>query len=79
MNQFQFDLICKLIQNGAPALSNELIGALSNIVNEANALREANAALRMELQRRDAECEEPCAGDGKCSSCEEKACEAVEG
>ncbi len=46
MDQTQFDLICKIIQNGAPALANELCGALQNLVagyNEAiAALNEAN-------------------------------------
>jgi hypothetical protein len=36
MNQFQFDLICKIIASGAPALANELCGALDNLVQSYN-------------------------------------------
>lgn len=79
MTQFQFDMICSILQSGAPALANELIGALSTVIKEANAVAEENAALKAELERRDANCEEPCACDEKCSCCDEKACEAVEG
>ena len=31
MTQFQFDMICKIIQNGAPAVADELCGALNNL------------------------------------------------
>lgn len=79
MTQFQFDVICSLIRSGAPALANELIGAFSTVIKEANTLVEENAALKAELERRDANCEEPCTCDGECSSCDENACEVVEG
>lgn len=79
MTQFQFDMICSIINSGAPALANELIGALSNMVSTANQIAEENAKLKAELERRDADCEEPCKCEGKCSSCDDKACEAVEG
>lgn len=34
MNQQQFDLIVKVIKNGAPALAEELVQALVNLVTE---------------------------------------------
>lgn len=79
MTQFQFDMICKILESGAPALADELITALSTIVREANSLAKDNAALKAELERRDSDCEEPNVCDGKCSSCDEKACEVTEG
>ena len=36
MTQLQFDMICKIIQNGAPALANELCGALNDLVVDYN-------------------------------------------
>ena len=83
MTQFQFDMICTIIDKGAPALANDLITSLSTVIKEANALAEENAALKAEITRRDSNCEEPNvwpeACDGKCSSCDEKACEVTEG
>ena len=38
MTQFQFELICKIIENGAPALAGELCGALDSLMKEYNAL-----------------------------------------
>jgi len=40
MTQFQFDMICKIIQNGAPVLANELCGALNDLVVDYNKLVE---------------------------------------
>lgn len=40
MNQQQYELIVKIIAQGAPALANELIGALQNLVNAYNVLKE---------------------------------------
>lgn len=40
MNQQQYELIVKIITQGAPALANELIGALQNLVNAYNVLKE---------------------------------------
>lgn len=55
MTQFQFDLICKIIQNGAPALAQELCEALSNfvmdnakLVEEYRILKEAFEASKSE-------------------------------
>ena len=49
MTQFQFDLICKIIESGAPALAEELCGALNNLVQNRNALAVENEQLRKEL------------------------------
>lgn len=34
MTQSQYDVLCKVIQNGAPALANELIGAVNELINQ---------------------------------------------
>ena len=39
MTQYQFDTIMKVIENGAPALANELCNSLNDLVNNYNALR----------------------------------------
>lgn len=39
MNQQQFDVIVAIIRNGAPALANELVEAMINIINENNELK----------------------------------------
>lgn len=49
MNQTQFDLICKIIQNGAPALAEELCGALANLARDYTALAEENESLKAQL------------------------------
>lgn len=48
MTQFQFDMICKVIENGAPAVADELCGALNDLVvnynhavNELRSIKEA--------------------------------------
>lgn len=46
MTQFQFDLICKLVQAGAPVLADELCGALQGLVQSLNALAEENEKLK---------------------------------
>lgn len=38
MNQIQYEIIKKLIQNGAPALAEELLGALDAYINDHNEL-----------------------------------------
>ncbi len=40
MTQLQFDMICRIVQSGAPALANELCGALNDIVVDYNNLVE---------------------------------------
>ena len=44
MTQFEFDVIVKLIENGAPALAHELCGSLNDLVVEYNKLRAELAA-----------------------------------
>jgi hypothetical protein len=46
MTQFQFDAICKIIEAGAPALANELCGALQGLVQTCNAALDENAKLK---------------------------------
>lgn len=36
MNQFQYDCIVRVISNGAPAIAEELCGALAGLVSERN-------------------------------------------
>lgn len=36
MNQMQFDVIVAIIKSGAPALAEELVNALVNLVNSYN-------------------------------------------
>ncbi len=40
MTQLQFELICKVIESGAPALANELCDSLDALVKERNAFAE---------------------------------------
>ncbi len=49
MTQFQFDLICKLITNGAPVLAEELCGSLNKLVQDFNALVVENQELRTQI------------------------------
>jgi hypothetical protein len=64
MTQFQFDLICKLIENGAPALANELITALQGMVQTCNATAEENAQLKARIEELTADCK--CSADCEC-------------
>ena len=36
MSEYEYDIIVKIICNGAPALANELIGALNRTIDNAN-------------------------------------------
>lgn len=45
MTQQQFEIICKIIENGAPALANELCNALNNLVVERNNLAQQLEAI----------------------------------
>ena len=38
MTQQQFEIICKIIENGAPALANELCNSLNDLVIDRNNL-----------------------------------------
>lgn len=49
MTQFQFDMICKIITNGAPALADELVTALDSFVRDRNALAEENEQLKKQI------------------------------
>lgn len=49
MTQFQFDLICKIINSGAPVLANELCGALNTLVQSYNASVEENEKLTAQI------------------------------
>lgn len=40
MTQFEFDVIVKLIENGAPALARELCGSLNDLVVEYNQMKQ---------------------------------------
>ena len=69
MTQANYDIICKVIQNGAPALANELIGAISNLINDANAL----LTERDELKAKVAELENVKCGECGCADTEKAA------
>jgi hypothetical protein len=49
MTQFQFDLICKIISNGAPVLAEELCNALDSFVRDRNALATENEQLKTQI------------------------------
>ena len=50
MNQFQFDAILKIIEEGAPVLYKDLATALNNLVVERNNLDQENKDLRAQLE-----------------------------
>ena len=50
MTQFQFDSILKIIELGAPALYEDLGGALKNLVGEASRVFEENEKLKVQLK-----------------------------
>lgn len=50
MTQFQFDLICKILSSGAPALANELCEALDNFVQSYNTVVADNNALKAQVE-----------------------------
>jgi hypothetical protein len=49
MTQFQFDLICKIITNGAPALADELCGSLDAFVKAYNGIVAENEQLKQQI------------------------------
>ncbi len=49
MTQFQFDIICKIIEQGAPALADELCNALDSFVRDHNALAAENEQLKTQI------------------------------
>jgi hypothetical protein len=58
MTQFQFELICKIVSAGAPALANELNVALDEFVQSYNVCLEENAQLRAQITELTAATEE---------------------
>ena len=40
MTQFEFDVIVKLVENGAPVLARELCGSLNDLVIEYNQMKQ---------------------------------------
>lgn len=50
MNQFQFDAILKIIEQGAPVLYKELATALNNLVVERNTFEQENTELKAKLE-----------------------------
>ena len=50
MNQLQFDVIIKIIRNGAPALANEMCNSLNDLVNDYNKLVSENEELKSKLE-----------------------------
>lgn len=46
MTQFQFDMICKIVQNGAPAVAEELCNALNSLVVDYNKTVEELRSIR---------------------------------
>ena len=58
MTQFQFDLICKIINAGAPALANELCGSLNSLVQSYNEAIAENEKLKAQLDSLMADAEE---------------------
>jgi hypothetical protein len=50
MTQFQFDLICKIIENGAPVLANELVTTLQGMVQTCNTTAEENERLKARIE-----------------------------
>lgn len=58
MTQFQFDLICNIIQSGAPCLAKELCGSLHNLVVNYNKACEELEKINAELEQKN--CEQSC-------------------
>ena len=58
MTQFQFEVICKIIENGAPALANELCGTLHNLVQSYNEVITENEKLKAQVNSLEAPAEE---------------------
>lgn len=51
MTQFQFEMICKIVQSGAPALSNELCSSLNDLVVDRNQLAKQVEDLKSQLEQ----------------------------
>lgn len=49
MTQYQFDTIIKIVENGAPALADELNNSLNDLVIDRNNLAKENKEMKEEL------------------------------
>jgi hypothetical protein len=49
MTQFQLDMICRIIEVGAPALAAELCSVLDSFVKDRNALAAENKQLKAQI------------------------------
>ena len=58
MTQFQFDLICKIIESGAPALANELCAALNALIQDYNITIDENEQLKARINELTTNCDE---------------------
>ena len=50
MTQFQYDAIIAVIKNGAPALANELIGSIDNVIRANAQLAKENKKLNEKIK-----------------------------
>ena len=50
MTQFQYDTIVTVIKNGAPALENELIGSIDNVIRANAQLAKENKKLNEKIK-----------------------------
>ena len=50
MTQFQFDMICKIIESGSPVLAKELCGTLAALIHSYNETVKENADLKAQLE-----------------------------
>ena len=51
MTQYQFETIIKIVNNGAPALAEELNNSLNDLVIDRNNLAKENEELKKELDK----------------------------
>jgi hypothetical protein len=51
MTQLQFDMTCKIVQNGAPALADELCGSLNNLIVDYNRMAEQLKAAQEAIEQ----------------------------
>lgn len=51
MTQLEFDMICKILQNGAPAVANDLIKAITDVITAANTAITERDELKKQLEK----------------------------
>lgn len=51
MTQLEFDMICKILQNGAPAVANDLIKAITDVITAANTAITERDELKKQLDK----------------------------